>query len=131
MQNQQKPNWLAIALVGVIVFLVLRGLGDKDGGGSDLGDVKTRAKTAMVEYVSGVGDDHIIAGEAILDGKITNANQLKEVMRAATTETKQKLEASIGALDNLNVPTEFKDNPRAVAEYMITKGKAYKSTVGR
>lgn len=131
MQKQQQPNYLALLLVGVVIFFLVRGMGGggSDDGRDDLSIVERQAKICATEYVGGIADDHEDVANLILSGRITNSAQLREDIRKRTEETRVSAFKDIGVLDSRNVPDKFEDDPEPVARYMKSKSEGYRAAV--
>lgn len=128
-KEQNKPNWLLIAGIALVIFLLFRQSSsdvDPTPGPSDWATVEKTVEKATEDYAKQLSEDMMKLAVMVDSGKIDSKKELSDAARKLTEESRNEAFLPVGKLDNKYVPDKVDGENRDLLEaYLRAKSRGH------
>lgn len=129
MNQNQKPNWVLIAILAILVFFVVKSLKEDSGPGPQPipNNVSSVVEKATLSYANLLSQDMKSLASEVGAGTLKTSKAVQDRARELTAKSREEAFMPVSQLDNKFIPTEINnDNKASVSEYLLEKSKGHK-----
>ena len=129
MNQNQKPNWVLIAILAILVFFVVKRLKEDSGPGPQPipNNVSSVVEKATLSYADLLSQDMKSLASEVGAGTLKTSKAVQDRARELTAKSREEAFLPVSELDNKFIPTEISnDNKASVSEYLLEKSKGHK-----
>lgn len=131
MNQNQKPNWVLIAILAVLLFFVVKSFNEDSSPGPGPqpipNNVSSVVEKATLKYADLVSEDMRSLASEVGAGTLKTSKSVQDRARELTAKSREEAFLPVSQLDNKFIPTEINnDNKASVSEYLLEKSKGHK-----
>jgi hypothetical protein len=131
MNQNQKPNWVLIAILAILVFFVVKSLKEDSNPGPGPqpipNNVSSVTEKATLKYADLLSEDMKSLASEVGAGTLKTSKAVQDRARELTAKSREEAFMPVSQLDNKFIPTEISnDNKASVSEYLLEKSKGHK-----